>query len=94
MNVVGIAKRVYKSYRPETGDFSGFHFRISFLGRDPPENGVPNSDEIISDKGIRIRFSIRRGRQKACNKPKATAVVLDTRHAHQIICLLSKQHVS
>ena len=47
MNVFGY-KTVCRSSinRPEKGDFSVFHFRISFSGRLPPENGDPLSDKV------------------------------------------------
>ena len=42
------------------------------------------SDGIVSENSVRIWFSIRYGRQQACNKPKA-AVVQDTRHVSDIL---------
>ena len=41
-----IANPVWLSYRPENGDFSGFHFRILFSGRSPAEKGGLFSGEI------------------------------------------------
>ena len=52
MNVFGLQIQFAHAFRPETGDFSDFHFRISFSGLMPP-----SLDPKMKFFGLQIQFA-------------------------------------
>ena len=103
MNAFGLQIRFANVMDPKLVIFQASMFGYCFgipgivvvLGSAPTEHG-PVSDNIVSENGIRIWFSIRYERQQGGNNPKTATVfiVRDARHAsdtQQYLCAIKRQ---